>query len=58
MEKSMCGDCGKPDTRHKQAPDIWASGLDVHNRKKDAPKASPSPGAVGVIDGEREPLPE
>lgn len=57
MEKTVCGGRGVSDTKHKQQPDTWVNGLDVHNRNKGVPKASPSPGTVGIIDGEREPLP-
>lgn len=58
MGKPVCCDRGKGDARHKQTSDSWAHIPEVHSRKTGAPKASPSPDAVGIIDGEREPLPE
>lgn len=58
MERSMRVICEKSDARHRQAPDIRANGPQVHSKTEGAPKAAPSPGSVGIIDGEREPLPE
>lgn len=58
MVKTVCGDRRKSDMPRKQTSDIWADNLDVRSRKNGALKASPSPGTVGIIDGEREPLPE
>ena len=58
MEELVC--CGRnADGKwHSQPPDNWVPVPDAGNKKPGAPKPSPSPGAVGIIDGEREPLPE
>lgn len=58
MVKGVCGNRGKNDAPHKQTQGNRSNGPDVHGRKMGAPKAFPSPGTVGIIDGERESLPE
>ena len=58
MKKPLCNSRKNSGTKHSQQPDSGACAPDVHSKQKVSTATPWTPGMVGIIDGEREDLPE